>query len=360
MAYGMFMILNRYQGANLLQLLHQGLAALVAVHALVLACPLGHLAGIGNYLYLLQVVPEPHLVVIRVMGRGNLYRTSTKGGVNVLISKQRNLTVYYRQDQGLAHQIRITLIGRIYRHAGIAEHGLRTGGGNLHILVLALYLIADVPQMSGLGLMLHLDVRNSGVAVRAPVGNACPLIDKPLLIQADKNLPDSPGAALVHGETLPVPIQRGTQGTQLAHDAAAELFLPLPYTLQELLPAQLVAVGAFLPESPLHLGLGGDTGMVAARHPQGIVALHAAPANQDVLQGIVQGMPHVQLTGYIWWRNHDAIRLLFLIHYSMKQLVFLPEAIPLLLKAFRVINLGNVIFFHIFLFHVHNLSNSFT
>ena len=188
----MFMILNRYQGANLLQLLHQGLAALVAVHALILACTLGHLAGIGDNLYLLQVVPEPHLVVIRVMGRGNLYRTSTKGGVNVLISKQRNLTVYYRQDQGLAHQIRITLISRIYRHAGIAEHGLRTGGGNLHILVLALYLIADVPQMSGLGLMLHLDVRNSGVAVRAPVGNACPLIDKPLLIQADKNLADSP------------------------------------------------------------------------------------------------------------------------------------------------------------------------
>ena len=100
--------------------------------------------------------------------------------------------------------------------------------------------------------------------------------------------------------------------------------------------------------------------MVAARHPQGIVALHAAPANQDVLQCIVQGMPHVQLAGYIWWRNNNAVRLLFRIHYSMKQLVLLPEAIPLLLKAFRVINLGNVIFFHIFLFHVHNLSNSFT
>ena len=360
MAYGMFMLLNRYQGTDFLQLLYQGLAALVAVHALVLACPLGHLAGIGNYLDLLKIVPQSHFIVIRVMGRGNLYRTSTKGGVDILISKQRNLPVYYWQNQGLAHQLRITLVSRIYRHAGIAEHGLRTGGGNLHIPVLTLYLIADMPQMACLGLMLHLNVGNGGVAVRAPVGNACPLIDKPLLIQADKNLPDSPGAALVHGETLPVPIQRGTQGTQLAHDAAAELFLPLPYTLQELLPAQLVAVGAFLPESPLHLGLGSDTGMVAARHPQGIVALHAAPANQDVLQGIVQGMPHVQLAGYIWWRNHDAIRLLFLIHYSMKQLIFLPEAIPLLLKAFRVINLGNVIFFHIFLFHVHNLSNSFT
>ena len=56
---------------------------------------------------------------------------------------------------------------------------------------------------------------------------------------------------------------------------------------------------------------------------------------------------HVKLASYIWRWDNNAIWFLFFLYNSMKQLVFLPEAIPFLFKAFGVINLGNIILFHV-------------
>ena len=59
-------------------------------------------------------------------------------------------------------------------------------------------------------------------------------------------------------------------------DAVAELVLPRPYALQELLTAEVVTGQALLlAEVLLYLDLGGNTGVVGARHPQRLVALHA-------------------------------------------------------------------------------------
>ena len=347
MTNSMLMILNRYQNTNLFKFLHQSFAALIAIHTLIFASTLSHFTSVGNNLYLLQIVTESHFIVVRIMGWSNLYGTSTKGRINIFISKERNLSVHYWQNQRFANQLSITLIRRIYSYAGITKHGFRTGSSYLNVFVLALNLIANMPQMTGLSFMLHLNIRNSGVAIWAPVGNAGSLINQALFIKADKNLTDSLGTALVHSKTLSIPIQRGTQGTKLAHNTAAKLFLPIPNSLQELLSAQFIAIGAFCPQSTLYLGLSSYTSMVTTRHPQGIVALHTAPANQNILQSVVQCMAHMELASYIWRWDNNAIWFLFFLYNSMKQLVFLPEAIPFLFKAFGVINLGDIILFHV-------------
>src|SRR5258707_8831231 len=48
-----------------------------------------------------------------------------------------------------------------------------------------------------------------------------------------------------------------------------------------------------LEQAPLDDRLGGDAGVVGTRHPERVVPLHPPPADQDVLERIVQRMPQV-------------------------------------------------------------------
>ena len=52
--------------------------------------------------------------------------------------------------------------------------------------------------------------------------------------------------------------------------------------------------------------LGGDTGVVGTRLPQGVLALHAVVADQGVHQGLLEGVTHVQAAGDVRRRDHDA------------------------------------------------------
>ena len=61
--------------------------------------------------------------------------------------------------------------------------------------------------------------------------------------------------------------------------------------------------------APFHHGLRGDAGVVGAGHPQGVVALHAPPADQHVLQRVVEGVAHVQGAGHVRRRDDDGVRL---------------------------------------------------
>ena len=140
-----------------------------------------------------------------------------------------------------------------------------------------------MPQLAGLLGVLHLGIGQGGAAVGAPVDDPAALVDIALFIEVYKYLPDGLGAALVHGEPVALPVAGGAKGLLLLHNPAAVLLLPLPDPLQELLPAQVIAGQALLPELLLHLDLGGDAGVVIAREPQSAVALHPLKPGQDIL-----------------------------------------------------------------------------
>ena len=55
--------------------------------------------------------------------------------------------------------------------------------------------------------------------------------------------------------------------------------------------------------------LRGDAGMVGAGDPDRVVAKHASPADEDVLERVVERVAQVQRCGDVWRRDHDAIRL---------------------------------------------------
>jgi hypothetical protein len=73
------------------------------------------------------------------------------------------------------------------------------------------------------------------------------------------------------------------------------LRLPLPDLLEEGLAAHLAAGGlALLGQLALDHHLRGDARMVGARLPERVEAAHPVPADQDVLQRVVEGVAHVQ------------------------------------------------------------------
>ena len=68
-----------------------------------------------------------------------------------------------------------------------------------------------------------------------------------------------------------------------------------------------MSIRPFFCKLTFHYILGGDAGVVGSWHPEYIVSIHPPVSAEDVLERIVEGMPHVQITGNIRWRYHDRI-----------------------------------------------------
>ena len=333
-------ILGLDEVALLLQVLDDGLAALVAVHAVVLAAVFVDGAIVGDDPDHLQVVPQAHLKVVGVVGRGHLHRAGAEADLAVFVAHDRNLTIHDGQDAGLADEVLELLVLGVHGHAGVAHHGLRAGGGHHDVAAAVVQGVTDIPQVAGLVGVLPLGVGQRRQAVGAPVDDAAALIDQTLVIQLAEGLPDGLGAALVHGEAGPVPVAGGAHLLLLLHNAVAVLLLPGPHALQELLPAQVIAGQALLAQVLLHLDLGGDAGVVRAGQPQGLVPLHPLEADEDVLQGGVHGVAHVQLAGDVGGRHHDGKGLLVGIRLRLEAAAVHPHLVDPGLHLPGIVHLG--------------------
>ena len=352
-AHVVAVVLGLDEVALLLQVLHDGLAALVAVHAVVGAAVFVDGPVVVDAPDDLQVVPQAHLEVVGVVGGGHLHRAGAEAQLHVFVGHDGDLPVHDGQDACLAHQVLEPLVLRVHRHAGVAHHGLRPGGGHHQIPAAVGQGVADIPQVAGLVLVLHLRVGEGRQTVGAPVDDAAALVDEALVIELAEGLPHRPGAALVHGEPGPVPVAGGAQLLLLLDDAAAVLALPVPHPLQELLPAQVVAGQALLgAQLLLHLDLGGDAGVVRAGHPQRLVALHPLVADQDVLEGGVHGVAHVELARDVGGRHDDAEGLLVRVGGGLEAARIHPGLVDLPLHLLGLVGLWQ--FFSHILFSYRN------
>ena len=191
-------------------------------------------------------------------------------------------------------------------------------------------------------LMVDLDVGDRRRAARTPIRDARALIDQPLFIEAHEHLAHRARAALVHREPLARPVAGGTEHAQLIHDAVAVLLLPVPDTREELLAPEFEAVCALRAQALLHLCLCRNARMVAARNPDNVLAAHPLIAHENILQRIVERVPHVELPRHIRRRNHHTVWLTRLVCRIVKKIVFFPVRVPFALKALRVVCLWNI------------------
>src|SRR4029453_17211911 len=139
-------------------------------------------------------------------------------------------------------QSAIALVGRVPRHAGIAEHRLRPRRGDDDARTAIFGRIADVPETARLAAVgrLRLFVRERRLTAHAPMNDAVAAIDQPLLIEADEHLAHRLRKALVHREALALPIARRAEAHELLEDLAAVLPFPLTDKLVEPLAHEIV------------------------------------------------------------------------------------------------------------------------
>ena len=226
----------------------------------------------------------------------------------------------------------MALVIRVHADGGIGHDGLRTGGCDHEILVGGIPLpVGDiVTEMIEMALGVLVDdfvVTHGGQGLGIPVDHPDPLVDPSLLVEIDERIDNRLGKSRFHGKTGTVPVAGGPEFPKLFQDDAAVLLLPFPGVFQELLAREVVLGDAHRLEFRHHLGLGSDGGVVRTRHPAGVLAMHAGVADQDVVQGVVEHVTHMEDPRHVGRRNHDRIRFPF-IGFGVEKLVFEPIGIP--------------------------------
>ena len=261
-----------------------------------------------------QLVAQPDLVVVEIVRRRDLDHAGTELAVDIIVGDHRDQPAGQRQGDGLADQVRVTLVVGMHHHRGVAEHRFRPCRGDHQRAAAVAERIADRPQKAVLFLVDHFQVGDRGLQHRVPVDEALATVDQALLVQAHERLDHRFGGHRVHREYAAGPVSRGAEAAHLALDRVAGVLLPLPHLLDETFAPQRVArvAVAFLREIARHHHFGGDAGVVAAHLPQGVVAAHAVVADQCVLQRVLERVAHVQGAGDVGRRQQDRKSLSFL------------------------------------------------
>ena len=271
------------------------------------------------------------------MGGGHLDAAGAEVHLRIVVSDHRDLLVDQRQNDLFADDILVALVVGVDAHAAVAQHGLRTGGGDDDLTAAVSKGVADVPEAAGFVHVFDLGVGQGRHAMGAPVDDAAALVDQSLLVEVDKHLPDGGGTALVHGEAGAVPVTGGTQLFLLLDDTVAVLAFPVPDPLQEFFTSQVVAGQALLAQLLLHTDLGGDACVVHARYPQRRIALHPLVADENVLHGGIHGVAHVKLSGHVGRRHDDGEGLFLRVALGVEIAAVAPELIELGLHLFGVV-----------------------
>ena len=161
--------------------------------------------------------------------------------------------------------------------------------------------------MAGLTLIFGygFEIAHPGQLHWVPVHHAGVTINQPFVVQVLKSLQHRMVEVIVHGKCLAPPIHRDAQFLALIGDHPVRVFFPSPDFLNEIAATHLAAVFALFGQLLLHHGLGGDAGVIGARHPQRARPFHAVVARHQVLGRRSQGVPHVQCAGHVRWRDGD-------------------------------------------------------
>ena len=194
----------------------------------------------------------------------------------------------------------------------VAEHRLGSRRRDEHVLGFARGCIreriAQVMELALHRLFVELVIGDGGLQRAVPVDESIAAEDQAIAEHREERLPHRARTHGVHRESRAVPIARAAHALLLRDDALLALLLPIPDALHQSLAADVVARLAFdLLQPLLDDRLRRDAGVVGARLPQRVVALHAMPTDQEVLHHVVHRVPHVQRAGHVRQRHHHDV-----------------------------------------------------
>ena len=290
-----------------------------------------------------QVVALADFVVIEIVGRGDFHAAGAEFRIAVVVSYDRDAAANQWQLYEFADQSLVAFVFRVYRNGSIAEHGFRAGGGNHQVIQTFSRLgavsqrVAKVPQEAFLVVVFNLKVGDGGVQLGVPVDQTLAAIDQAVFVQAYKGFFHGFGQAVIHGETFAAPVYGRAKATDLTADITAGLIFPFPDFIEEFFATQVVAVQTLCFDLTLNQHLGGDTGVVGARLPQGVATLHAAETDQGVHDRVVETVTHVKAAGDVRRRDHDGVRVARALRGKI--ILFFPGFVPGSFNGVRLVGL---------------------
>ena len=287
-------------------------------------------------------MPPPDLKVVGVMRGGDFHHAGAEIGFHIIVCHNGNFAPHQRQNQRFAHDIPIALIIRVYRHGGIAQQRLRAGGGKFQIPAPVLERVAQMPEVPRFFLIFHLRVGDGGQAFRAPVDDALSAVDQPLVIQAHKHFFHRGGASVVQREALSCPVAGGAKAFELLHNAPAVLLFPCPCAREEPVTPKVVFGHAFFAHGLHDLGFGRNRRVIGTGEPERDIAAHPLVADENVLQRLVQRVPHVKLPRNVRGRDYDGVGGFGFIDFRCEVTFFTPVFINAFLKLTRGVGFRQV------------------
>ncbi len=331
----------------LFKLGHYRLARFVSVHAVKLAA-VYDFAVLVNALDLLQVMTKPDFVVIGVMAGGHLDSARAEAQLYIIIRDYRELAPDKGQHRIFADKMLILFILGVHGNAAVAEHGFGASRGDYKLLIGVFHRVADIPKRAGNVLIFNLGIGKRRAAIGTPVNHSAAFVDKAFIIKLAERFAHGLCANLVHGEAAAIPVTANAHALLLLDYSVTVLLFPRPNALQKLVAPEVIAGFALgLAQNLFNLYLRGYARMVNARQPQRGIPLHTLIAREDILQGGVHRVPHVQLPRNIGGRHDNGKRFFVGVNFAFEIPAVHPHIVDFLLDRFRVIHFGKL--FHCFL-----------
>ena len=288
----------------------------------------------------------PDLEVDGVVAGRHLERTRPRVDGHCLVGDDRDRPVGGRHEHVAPEQVLVALVLGVHGDGGVGRDRLRPRRGDHQVLarplvVVVEHRVAEVPERAGFVVVLDLEVGERGTAVDAPVDDAFAAVDQAVLVEVQECLAHRALTRLVHRERLALPVGRGAEPPVLLGDARARAPDELPDALDERFAADVVARDALGGEFALDKRVDGDGGVVDAGQPQRVVAEHAVPAHQCVLDGDGERVADVQLTGQVGRRHDDGERLIAALRAERAGLF--PRGVDALLDLRGVVGRGHLL-----------------
>ncbi len=236
----------------------------------------------------------------------------------------------------------VALVIGVEGHGHVAQHGFGPRGGHSDESGVGVGRgrfdgVLDVPEVALDLAVFDFVVGQGGLVHRTPVDQVGPLVDQSLVIEAFENGTDGFREALVERETGAGPVARAAELTQLIQNDTAVLVAPPPHAFEEGFASHLTAVESLLAQFLLDAVLGGDAGVVGAGQPERVDARHAFPAGQDVLEGTIEGMTHVEAARDVGRGDDDGEGGFSLAGIGLKIPFSIPVGVPFLFQRTGIV-----------------------
>ena len=243
------------------------------------------------------------------MRRCHLHKPSPKFLIDTLVRDDRNLDAGDGQPGLLADVRPAARVLGMYRDGGVAEHGLRTCGGDRDRSRPVGERVLDVVEIA-VGVVMHcFFVGERREAMGAPVNHPVSSVDQSLVPEPYEDLAHGIGVGRIERKAGAAPVAGAADNLELLENCVAGTAHELPDSRHECLASQVEACLAFGRELFFNDILGRDARMIRSRQPLGGPAAHPLEADQHVLHDVVQRVPDVKLGRDVRRWDDDDIRI---------------------------------------------------